>query len=180
MRVYGQLARWCAVLACAYILYAWTPLTAVGAALGLGPAPETLGSVDGVNSNYADMFGLGPDVSTFKASTPAREDTVVVDRDGDRLPTVKIDSAGKFKFVLVEVTDSTTGAHYQIVRGSARFNFHKENFEAAQQEAAAATKQQQKAASLKVLGGGRLQVNHEANGASIWVYGYSKTFGRCR
>lgn len=81
---------------------------------------------------------------------------------------------GKHKYVLMKVYDEENGEKKFLVRSYARCSYHAENF----REAVSELRKDERMATLKahVIGGGRIEYDEEKK--SVFVYGYSMTFGR--
>ena len=82
------------------------------------------------------------------------------------VPTVEIDGAGKFKYVLLKFS-VPGGAAKTVVRGYARKAFHADVMEEAVRRIPGAT--------AECLGGGRIL--HDVAAKKIFVFGYSQAFG---
>lgn len=88
----------------------------------------------------------------------------------DQIPDVDIDPKGKFKYILIEVTDPETKEKKHIVRGYKDCPYHVDILEKVEQDI------------LKVkcrancVGGGRIL--HKPEVKAIFIFGYSQGFGR--
>lgn len=88
----------------------------------------------------------------------------------DQIPNVAIDASGKFKYILIQVTDPETKEKKYIVRGFKSCSYHIDIFEMVEPEI---SKLKCKA---KCVGGGR--IIHKPEVKSIFIFGYSQGFGR--
>jgi phosphohistidine phosphatase len=88
-----------------------------------------------------------------------------IDQDVLKTPQIVIDDEGVFKYIVIECSISTYKLRY--VRGSARFQYHPEIYQAFLYESGIK--------SCKCLGGGRIE--HSKLGQSLRVFGKSETFG---
>ena len=81
---------------------------------------------------------------------------------------------GKHKYVLMKVYNEENGEKKFLVRSYARCSYHAENF----REAVSELRKDERMTTLKahVIGGGRIEYDKEKK--SVFVYGYSMTFGR--
>ena len=81
---------------------------------------------------------------------------------------------GTHKYVLMKVYNEENGEKKFLVRSYARCSYHAENF----REAVSELRKDERMATLKahVIGGGRIEYDKEKK--SVFVYGYSMTFGR--
>ena len=97
----------------------------------------------------------------------------LTDDAGDAVDPVDIHAAGRFKFVLVEVSVGDQWSY--LLRSHHEVDYHADLFEA--------TKREIRARLLKgkvaILGGGRL-FRPEGKPGEIFLYGFSATFGRCQ
>ena len=91
----------------------------------------------------------------------------------DKILNCVIDAeSGRYKYIQILVKEkSNTDNNKVVVRGSAKFEYHKENFDYFVE-----TEMSDKL-SCKSIGGGRINVDHK--NTNIFVYGYSKSYGRC-
>uniref|UniRef100_A0A6G1SPT5 Sex-regulated protein janus-B n=1 Tax=Aceria tosichella TaxID=561515 RepID=A0A6G1SPT5_9ACAR len=88
----------------------------------------------------------------------------------NQIRDVDIDPSGKFKYILIKVTDPETKEEKYIVRGYKSCAYHINIFESVEPSI---TKLKCKA---KCVGGGRIL--HKPEVKSIFIYGYSQGFGR--
>ena len=81
---------------------------------------------------------------------------------------------GTHKYVLMKVYNEENGEKKFLVRSYARCSYHAENF----REAVSELRKDERMATLKahVIGGGRIEYDEKKK--SVFVYGYSMTFGR--
>ena len=81
---------------------------------------------------------------------------------------------GKHKYVLMKVYNEENGEKKFLVRSYARCSYHAENFQVAVSE----LRKDERMTTLKahVIGGGRIEYDKKKK--SVFVYGYSMTFGR--
>lgn len=87
-----------------------------------------------------------------------------------QIPSVDIDPKGRFKYILISVTDPETKAEKTVVRGYKSCAYHMDILEKVEP---ALLKQN---LLVKCLGGGRIL--HKPEAKSILVYGYSQGYGR--
>ena len=86
------------------------------------------------------------------------------------LPTVDIDSEGRFKYVLIQLKNKSNKKYRYIVRGYSWATFHAAMIDDLE-------KMLKKTAYIcKCVGGGRILHTPEEN--TIFVYGYSVCYGR--
>ena len=88
------------------------------------------------------------------------------------IPTVTIDNKGVFKYILIEVEDKS-GDKRVFVRGSEKFEFHKENFVSFFSELKKYNIDK-KQYRIKCPGGGRISISDKQ---TMSIYGYSKSYG---
>lgn len=86
------------------------------------------------------------------------------------IPDVDIDSQGKFKYILIEVTDSETKEKKFIVRGYKDCSYHVDILDKVEPTIA------KHKCRAKCVGGGRIL--HKPEVKAILIYGYSQGFGR--
>jgi phosphohistidine phosphatase len=91
---------------------------------------------------------------------------------GDQVPQVELDE-GVFKYVLLRLTDSSSGKSKLLVRGAAAAAYH--NHILQHTKAQVQKLCPNGTLQLDVLGGGRIE--HYAEQGVISVYGYSAAFG---
>ncbi|XP_044595357.1 14 kDa phosphohistidine phosphatase-like [Cotesia glomerata] len=91
----------------------------------------------------------------------------------DAIPDVNIDPNGVFKYILVYVHDDNTKQSKPIVRGYKKCKFHADIYETIGEEE---MKKCGPGLDTECVGGGR--INHNAEGKTIKVYGYSQGFGK--
>lgn len=90
------------------------------------------------------------------------------------VPILKIDSEGVFKYIQIKMTNKKDPNDSKIlVRGSARFKYHDENFQNFLQENNITSDDPY---NYECIGGGRIEIT---NNRAISVYGYSSRYGRC-
>merc|ERR1712216_91278 len=118
---------------------------------------------DLIHNPTDDYLGLGEDDRRDPSPTNAPPANTPLAEVAD----VDIHSSGTFKYILAKISLGSYSKN--VVRASAHFDLHVDNFEALRREVSDA------GATATMLGGGRL--THD--GAGINVYGYSATFGRC-
>ena len=86
------------------------------------------------------------------------------------IPTVDIDSEGRFKYVLVKLMDKSTKKFRYIVRGYSWATFHAAMIDELDKTL------KKTDYTCKCVGGGRILHTPEEN--KIFVYGYSVCYGR--
>jgi phosphohistidine phosphatase len=91
---------------------------------------------------------------------------------GNQVPQVEIDE-GVFKYVLLRLTDSSSGRSKLLVRGAAAAAYHNHILQHTKGQLQKLCPQG--TLQLDVLGGGRIE--HYADHKVISVYGYSAAFG---
>ncbi|WIA32279.1 hypothetical protein OEZ86_003125 [Tetradesmus obliquus] len=91
---------------------------------------------------------------------------------GDQVPQVEVDE-GVFKYVLLRLTDSSSGRSKLLVRGAAAAAYHNHILQHTKGQLQKLCPQG--TLQLDVLGGGRIE--HHADQKVISVYGYSAAFG---
>ena len=113
-------------------------------------------------------------LDVFVSSPPAE-----IAREGeedawlDEVEDVVIDDFGTFKYVLIRVTDTNSGANKLVVRGSARFDYHNEVFKHAE-ALCEYVGGSGGGVSMEALGGGRI----ERTSSTMRIYGFSYAFGQ--
>ena len=93
----------------------------------------------------------------------------------DSLPAVDIDSDGKFKYILIRVSDGQQEPRH-LVRGYKWAAFHADILDHVVEKELKPLKQRVAGLRWSCPGGGRIQ--HNARDKTILIYGYSQGFGR--
>lgn len=88
----------------------------------------------------------------------------------EQIPDVDIDTQGKFKYILIEVSDPDTKEKKYIVRGYRDCSYHVDIFEKVEPEILKLK------CRAKCVGGGRIL--HKPDVKAILIYGYSQGFGQ--
>lgn len=89
----------------------------------------------------------------------------------DQVPDVDIDGHGRFKYILIDVTDQTSKDSKQIVRGYARAHWHSDIFDITEEQL-----KKLPGLQLKCIGGGRIE--HDPDEKTMNVFGYSQGYGK--
>lgn len=87
----------------------------------------------------------------------------------DQIPNVDIDPSGRFKYILIQVTDPETKAEKYIVRGYKSCPYHVDILETVEPSI------HKLKCKAKCVGGGRIL--HKPEVRSIFIFGYSQGFG---
>lgn len=87
-----------------------------------------------------------------------------------QIPDVDIDPSGKFKYILIQVSDPETKEEKYIVRGYKSCGYHVDILERVEPSI------EKLKCKAKCVGGGRILHNPEVK--SILIYGYSQGFGK--
>jgi len=87
-----------------------------------------------------------------------------------QIPDVDIDPQGKFKYILIEVTDIETKEKKYIVRGYKDCSYHVDIFEKVEPEI------KKLKCVANCVGGGRIL--HKPEVKAILIFGYSQGFGQ--
>ncbi len=92
----------------------------------------------------------------------------------DAVPSVDIDNAGTFKYVLIKLSDTANGRSKFLVRGYTFAEYHADVYQKAKAEILS------DGVECDVAGGGRIkhEPGEEDGTGSLLVYGYSIAFGR--
>jgi phosphohistidine phosphatase len=96
--------------------------------------------------------------------TPQQQDKL------DNIPQVYIDPEGTYKYVQISFNNKI------YIRGIAKYKYHKGNYKHFVSELNALNLNRE--CKTKCLGGGRIQTN--PHDKTIFVYGYSNAYGRCK
>ena len=93
----------------------------------------------------------------------------------DQIPDCIIDANGVFKYIQINVTDTKSNVSKIVLRGSNKYKFHADNFDAFTNELISL------GLALKTTcfcpGGGRLDIKKDKK--HILIYGYSQSYGQC-
>ena len=122
----------------------------------------------------ASAWNLVREATALDTNVSADDDTNDDDPASMRwIETVEM-TPGRHKYVLMKVYNEETNEKKFLVRSYARCSYHAENF----REAVRELRKDERMATLKahVIGGGRIEYDKEKK--SVFVYGYSMTFGR--
>ncbi|XP_071156590.1 14 kDa phosphohistidine phosphatase-like [Mytilus galloprovincialis] len=87
------------------------------------------------------------------------------------IPDVKIDSHGKFKYILIKVHDPDKDREFKhIVRGSGKANYHADIYDDVVPEIENA------GLDCECMGGGRIE--HDSSKKKLSIYGHSQAYGQ--
>jgi phosphohistidine phosphatase len=95
----------------------------------------------------------------------------------DRIQNCIIDSHGIFKYIQIQVKEiNDASLSKYVVRGYLKHKFHADNFDDFSKEIEN-SKDLHKLVEYECVGGGRININKDDK--TIFVYGYSQSYGQC-
>lgn len=115
-----------------------------------------------------DSVGESSSGSGSSSNNSVVDPAPITDEALGAVPSVVIDKAGVFKYILIQCESKATGATKTVLRGHARFEYHDDIFQDANPALEGL------GISTQCVGGGR--ISHGVG--EILVYGYSQAYGR--